>query len=567
MNKKPNDILNQCFQSRVLLVLLFCIGSAFVTQSYAQTVKATLENKELKIGEELKLGVIVNATEEDEVVFPTLKDVGLFEVINTYETDTLRKDKEYQLFKKYGLIHFDEGTAYIPPIKIEINKKPFFTDTLEVQLQEVAVDTTKQKLYDIKPIIEVGEPKKDFPYVTVGIIFLVAGVLVWLFLYFILKKKRIKEEAMQEIPPFEEAISQLEGLDKQSYLERGAYKAYYSELTDILKRYLENDVYSNALEQTTDELLTKLTLLSDSGELPLSKELINDLREVLQTSDLVKFAKSIPDEGIAKADRSVIEKMIVTTKEVKPGPTPEEIWETEMFQQEMERKRKKQQRTVIGVSVFSAIVLIVVSLGFAMGFKNLKDTVLQHETKLLLEGQWVRSEYGSPAIVVSTPQVLTRVFDEKTATGESESFGYGSLSSSFAIQLNITELPIDPSIIKQGNEEQSEDDNEPLIDLEVYNEKSLQHMELNGASDILVKQEEYKTKDGFKGMKAYGSMSLADAESKEKHYAKYQIITFSQEGAVQQLMIFYEEDDTYAEEIVDKVLAGVELKKVKEDVE
>jgi hypothetical protein len=63
-----------------------------------------------------------------------------------------QNNDRYELIKKYGLTQFDLGKYMIPSIKIFINSKPYLTDSISVEVANVAVDTLKQKMYDIKDI-------------------------------------------------------------------------------------------------------------------------------------------------------------------------------------------------------------------------------------------------------------------------------------------------------------------------------------------------------------------------------------------------------------------------------
>ena len=72
-------------------------------------------------------------------------------------------------------------------------------------------------------------------------------------------------------------------------------KDYYSELTFIIRKYLDEKVYDRALESTTDELISRLSLLKEANQVDISKEDIKNLESILKRADLVKFAKSAPD--------------------------------------------------------------------------------------------------------------------------------------------------------------------------------------------------------------------------------------------------------------------------------
>lgn len=560
-DRNINKRWNQKVMTLLMPLCLFFFSQAILSQD----IKTSVDSTSIKIGEEVKLQYLVDVENTDLVVFPEAKAMGLMEVIESYKIDTLnRSESRFSLKKEYGLTQFDSGTYAIPPQKIIINGKTFTTDSLLIEVRDVVVDTTKQKMYDIKPIVEVEEPSQGIPMWVLYVLLGLAALVGLLYLIFFRKTKKEREEE-NKLPPFEEAILHLKELDNSDLLDSSQYKKYYSELTDVLKRYLDEEIYDNALESTSDELITKLELLRDSGELPMSRETILELRKVLQTSDLVKFAKSQPDQGTAKVDRSTIEAVINEAKEALPEPTEEELLLNEQYRLEQEQKRKKRKIIYASITGFAVIVLTFVGFGIKYGFDQVKDNIIGHPTKELLEGDWVRSEYGNPAIVVTTPKVLKRVSNDQLEAMKMQSFAYGSMTSNFALIVNTTQVPETAQVaIGQTGESEDEEEETPAIDLEQVNEMSLKMFEEQGASDIIVKQGEYETPKGLSGMKAYGSMTIENPLTKKKQQTKYEILSFSQESALQQLVIFYQEGDNYASQIVEKVLESVELKKSEE---
>jgi hypothetical protein len=550
--------VNQMIKERKETFLLVC-AFFFIICSFAQEVKTVTDTTSIQIGEEVKLMLSVEVAPTDLVVFPEAKAMGLLEVITSYKIDTVKTSKSFVLNKEYGLTQFDSGHYIIPQQKININGKTFNSDSLNVEVRDVVVDTTKQKLFDIKPVIEVEKPSEGFP---MWILYIILGLLILLVILYVLffRKSKAEREAEQKLPPFEAAIQHLIALDNDKLLANHEYKKYYSELTDVLKRYLDEKVYDNALESTSDELIEKLELLRDSGKLPISKEILSELTKVLQTSDLVKFAKSQPDDGTARVDRSTIEKMLHETKQAIPEPTEEELLLNEQYLKEQERKKKNKK--IIYASLFGAalIVLTVIGFGVKYGFSTVKDEVFGHPTKELLESKWIRSEYGNPSIVITTPQVLKRISNKQLEATNTQSFAYGSLTSNFGLILNTTIMPKPP----QTEGDSDDEDNEQTIDLEHINEMSLQLLEQQGASDLVVKQEEYDSGKGFKGMKAYGTLNIENPITKDTQATKYEILSFQQGAALQQIMVFYQEDDVYATKIVSQVVESIELKKTEE---
>ncbi|WP_353057454.1 BatD family protein [Arenibacter sp. H213] len=512
------------------------------------TIKSGVDTTEIKIGEQINFKVTVETDTISHVVFPDGQTFSPLETVEALKTDTVRKKDRLTLQKIYALTQFDSGTYTLPSQMIEINGKHFFTDSLVINVANVAVDTTTQKMYDIKPIIKV-EKSSSIPWVLIlwilGILLVLGALLYW----FVFRKKPLSdEEKVALLPPFDRAILGLKQLENSKYLIQDDYKSYYSELTDIVRSYLEEDVHVTALESTTDQLIDKLELMKDAGKLKLDHETIQQFKKVLQTSDLVKFAKSKPETSIAEEDRKSVEQIVIKTKEAIPEPTEEELLQQEEYQEEI---RHKNYRKKVMLTSIAAVLLLLLS-GIAAvsyyGFDYAKDTVFGHPTKELLEGDWVQSDYGYPPVSIQTPKVLLRQAvklppESQAAIKEMQAFAYRSATGLFTVATT--------SILLSQPEEP---------DYEKSSEQILRSFEAQGAKNITTKQEEFTTPTGVKGVKLYGSGKFAVPESDELVTGNYVVLFFGGKGFQQNLIISWLADDTYADKIVDRILYSVEVK-------
>jgi len=294
----------------LFLACMFCFISVL---SYAQVTSA-IDVSSIKIGEQITYNIQVDTDSTNLVVFPEGQTFSPLEMIESYAVDTTKNKDKFSLIKKYGLTQFDSGAYTIPRQKIIVGDKTFFTDSLKVAVNTIEVDTSKQGLYDIKPIIEVNKRGSNW-WKHLLIALLIIG---W-------RQKPLTEaEKIALLPPYDRAKLALQKLDESHYLKHEQLKDYYSELTLIIRKYLDEKVYDHALESTTDELISKLRLLKDGNQIDLSTETIKNLESILRRADLVKFAKSAPDVALAESDRKTIAVEIDHVKEVLPEPTEEE---------------------------------------------------------------------------------------------------------------------------------------------------------------------------------------------------------------------------------------------------
>lgn len=531
-------------------VIAFCLFLTFLKGSAQDNpnISTSVDTTYIKIGEQLKWKVSVQVDSTDQVIFPEGQTFSPLETVEAFATDTTRKKDRLTLQKIYALTQFDSGSYKLPTQRIEINGIGYFTDSMTIYVETVPVDTIAQKMYDIKPLINVEKSYIDWwKYLVIGLLVLLflGSLFYW---FFIRKKPLTQEEKEALLPPYDRALLELKRLENSRYLIQDEFKEYYSELTTIVRAYLEEEANVAALESTTGQLIERLELLSDSGELQLDKDTIQQFRNILQTADLVKFARTKPSLSVAEQDRKLVEQIVVKTHEAIPEPTEEELMQQAEYLEELGR-RKQKRKLVIGLSTLAGIIVLgVVIAGFKFGFTYLKDTVLGHPTKELLEGEWISSSYGFPPILLETPKVLVRQEvklppEAKANIQDIQAFAYHSPIGLFTV--GTTSMTMNP---------------EMEAPFEQTIEQIIKGFEGQGAKNIITKQEEFTTVSGVKGIKVYGSGNFPVPNSKELVKGKYAVLLFGGKGFQQNVILTWLDDDTYAQDIVDRILSSVEVK-------
>ncbi|MEL6975507.1 MAG: hypothetical protein AAGL29_08955 [Bacteroidota bacterium] len=546
---KRNIFQKHLFQVCMTCLLLF--GGLLTVQAQQKgSVKVSLDTMAIKIGEQIQYTISVETDSTSVVHFPEGQTFSPLETVEALLTDTLRKKDRVVLQRIYALTQFDSGTYTIPPQRIAINEQPFFTDSFRIKVADVAVDTTKQKMFDIKPLIQVDKSLSKFwwilLYILLGLL-VVAAAVYW---FYFREKPLTEEEKEALLPPYDRALLELKRLETSKYLIQDEFKQYYSELTDIVRSYLEEDVQVSALESTTDELIDKLELLKDAGELDLDVDTIQQFRKILQTADLVKFARSKPSSSVAEQDRQMVQLIVEKTHDALPEPTEEDLLEDAEYLEELVQKQRRRQ-WYWAAGIFAGILVLgtVFSIVF-FGAKTVQDTVFGYPTKTLLEGEWVSSAYGYPPIELQTPEVLIR--QEEAGLSEEmeelikelQTFSYGKTTELFYVSSRSMTF-------KEAQEE---------VDFEKVIGSTLKEFESQGIRNIITKQEEFFTRSGITGLKTFGSGKVTPEGSNESIKAKYNILTFGGKAFMQQVVITWEDGDEYAEEIVKRILNTLEVK-------
>ncbi|WP_396192924.1 BatD family protein [Flavobacterium sp.] len=536
---------------------LYILFFLLTTSLFAQKVTTSIDSTKKKIGAEFKLTIKTSVNKTDKVVFPKSKSFGALEVIESYKIDTIKSNDKYELIKKYGLTQFDSGKYTIPRIPIIINGKTAYSDSLKVEVSNVKVDTLKQKMFDVKDIAAAESVSNGWWKYLLGILALVGlGFLG----YYLFKKYYKKPEKVEEIiytSPIEKATSLLQQLEKKELWQRGEVKSYYSELTDIARTYIEEEIHIPAMESTTSELIVSLRNVAKNKKLKLSKETLENLEKVLMQADLVKFAKVKPLDFEIEEDKKRITSTIVTIHKAIPEVVEDkdelDDWnEQQKEKARLKRLKKERQKKFIyaGGLVAGLLISTLLYLIATKGFVDVKDTILRNPSKILLENEWIKSDYGNPGVVVETPEVLRRMDPKKALSKdafailkEMQMFSFGSL---------YEPLYVEVSTIKYKKETD--------VNFDTVLEGITKNWEKIGAQNILFKQEDFNTGKGVTGARAYGSMTVVDKENDESEKMYYEILLFKQDGGLQQIIVSHRDGDQYGDAILQRIIKSAELK-------
>ena len=534
--------------SSTLSIVFFLISNLSFSQ-----VTTEIDTTNIRIGEQISYKIKVEADSTKIVVFPEGQTFLPLEVVEASKVDTTKKASKFELLREYILTKFDSGAYFIPRQKVIIGDNPFFTDSLKVEVNTIEVDTTKQGLYDIKPIIEVEKSvSKWWLYLLIALvaIALVAFLLYW----FIWRKKPLtEEEEIALLPPYERAKLGITKIEEQRFLERQDLKGFYSELTFVIRKFLDEKVYDRSLESTTDQLIERLQLLKDGNQFAFSKETISNIETIFKRADLVKFAKSQPDIVLAQLDKQTIDKEIDAVKATLPEPSEEEKLLDQQYKENQERKAKRKKIVLTTAISLAVIILTFVGFGAVYGFGYVKDKVTGNDNLELLEGEWVKSAYGFPPIYIETPEVLERQNVEipEGVNQKIAAFSFGDLSSDIYIRTTTTIT---------GDRQEQDADKQKVVNITSIIEKNLKLWEEQGIRNIITQNEEFITPNEAQGLKTFGTAEFPEDNEGDYHEGEYMLLSFTTESIIQQIVLVWKANNAYAKDIVSRIVESVELK-------
>lgn len=285
--------------------------------------KATLDKKSILIGEQTQLNLSIRFHAKDSIGFPKLADsIGKIRIVN-FKADTAfdKGDQSIETINRhYTITAFDSGTYIIPSYVYKSPVGDLLTDTLNLDVRTVAVDTTKA-FYDIKQPLAVKytfwDWLRDNWKLVTGI--LLGLIVIGAVVYYLLKrpkKEMIVEEVKPDIPLHIQALQKLEEIKNKQLWQHDQVKQYYIELSDVVREYLEKRYNIQALEQTSEEIFASLR------HMDIASEDRNLLRQLLILADMVKFAKEKP---AANENEKSMENAVTFIKDTQPHARPTDV--------------------------------------------------------------------------------------------------------------------------------------------------------------------------------------------------------------------------------------------------
>ncbi|MFV0237753.1 MAG: hypothetical protein ACK5HU_04365 [Flavobacteriales bacterium] len=271
--------------NRILFYIIFFSSSWLFSQ-----IEPIIDSNEQKVAQPFT--VIYEVPKESMWTFPDLKKKDVIQK-NLEIVDLKRDTFSEKIQLNIQLIAFDSGVYKIPSYLFKKGKQEIRSLAKDLHISRVKVNTLQKPIYDIKPIKEVSLTTNDYfnkyRWILIGFLIALLFIIISFLIYFFIKNKPFSKKEKPQIPPGEEALLALSKL-REGEVWKKDIKTYYSKLTDVLRHYFERKLHFDAPESTSDEILSEL-------EPQLEKIEYEKLRNLLYEADLVKFAKSIPEES------------------------------------------------------------------------------------------------------------------------------------------------------------------------------------------------------------------------------------------------------------------------------
>ncbi len=276
---------------KLLSIILLSLS---LLPSVAQvSVEAEIDSIQIFIGEQAHVTLKASMPEGATAEFPVFKASEMVtpgvEVLGSKEEGVKGKDNGFvERTVVYTLTSFDDTLYYLPPFVVKVDGKSYKSKSLALKVLPVEVDTLHvEKYFGPKDV-------QDNPFLwsewrPLILLFVLMLVLMALggYLYYRLRSGKPIITAIRVVKrllPHQKAMKEIEQIKADKMVMSENQKEYYTKLTETLRKYIEERYGFNAMEMTSTEIIQRLTAESD-------QTMLDELRQLFTTADLVKFAK------------------------------------------------------------------------------------------------------------------------------------------------------------------------------------------------------------------------------------------------------------------------------------
>lgn len=318
---------------RIYIVFLMMAVALSPLYSQGITTQVSIDSTQLLIGEQTMFRIEVSQDKSQTVAFPVLTDTlsrGI-EILGALKPDTIvLSDDRIQINQSFVITCFVEGLYHINPLPFVAGTDTVYSNGLGLKvIMPFEIDTTDLRFFDIKPSMSPEFVWADYHPYLVLLLAILFAIFMGIHLYRLYKQRGLhigkEEKRGPKLPPHVVAMAELEEIKQQKLWQNGKEKEYYTKVTDVLRVYLHDRFGVNAMESTSHEIIDEMK------KLPEVKDVMENIKQVLDLADYVKFAKFKPISH--ENESSLMNALFFVEKtkfeEPKENPQPTESGENE----------------------------------------------------------------------------------------------------------------------------------------------------------------------------------------------------------------------------------------------
>lgn len=282
----------------MLFALLNMGGVMFAQQAL---IDVRIDSAAILIGEQTELHLSVTTAKDKavQILIPADTLMAGVEILAVSAPDsTLIENDKLVIRQNLLLTSFDSSLYLLPPLRVIDGRDTILSNQVALKVSTVPVNVDKpEEFYDIKEVWKASFVLADYYAIIYGVLLTLFIICV---VMYILQRLRSKKSILPtmvvsepKLPPYEQAIKELDSIKEMKLWQQGLNKEYYTALTETVRRYIVDRFGVNAMELTSAEILDSLRKDEEVASV------YDRLKQILLLADFVKFAKihPLPDEN------------------------------------------------------------------------------------------------------------------------------------------------------------------------------------------------------------------------------------------------------------------------------
>lgn len=342
------------------IISLIVLMLSVLPMSAQVEVKSSLDSTETYIGRQVHITLDVTLKSGMKLVLPEYKPLEHItpgvEVVEQSVADTSKLDNDMlKVSRIYTLTSFDENIYYIPPMNVKVDGKDYKSRELALKVFTVEVDTLHpENFYPPKDVQNNPFKWEDWSGLFCMSVLLTLLVILTYYLFTRFKENKpviAKVRFVKRVLPHQKAMREIERIKADNMTSSENQKEYYTQLTDTLRKYIEERFGFSAMEMTSSEIISGLKANGDS-------DMIMELRSLFETADLVKFAKH--STQINENDNNLVNAIqFINTTKVEDRPQVERIEPKLTIEEKQGMRYRRILKWTIGVLTVVCVAILV----------------------------------------------------------------------------------------------------------------------------------------------------------------------------------------------------------------
>ncbi|WP_419716005.1 BatD family protein [Chryseobacterium mucoviscidosis] len=271
------------------LLFIFCF--LICANAFSQILSSSVEKKTIALGEVNHIVITINHLNNEKVSAARENELLPFHFEEIKDSIAQTQDVYY---RRIEFAVFDEGKFTIPELEFKVNGK-----VLKTIPYEIDVINTAQKTDQINDIMNNKEVKLEVTdYWELYKFYILAAItVICLIIAVIMFIKYGRKPKDSPVVATNQTLKELDSLKKKKYVESGNYRSFYVELIDISRKFIAKQYRVPADVLLTDDLID---VMKKNNTISQENEKI--VEDVFLRGDLVKFAKTFPDQTTMEKD-------------------------------------------------------------------------------------------------------------------------------------------------------------------------------------------------------------------------------------------------------------------------